>query len=113
MKKSSKKPQEGDVFVLQPVIGKFYFGKVIQTDLKSLDSFINGMCPGTTYPPTIFHTVVHLHEMYISSNMRCTFQTTRDVHLMQVERIVQANVFHWFTNLNLLQARQKISFISR
>ena len=39
MKKSSKKPQEGDVFVLQPVIGKFYFGKVIQTDLKSLDSF--------------------------------------------------------------------------
>ena len=43
MKKSSKKPQEGDVFVLQPVIGKFYFGKVIQTDLKSLDSFINGM----------------------------------------------------------------------
>ena len=31
------------MFVLQPVIGKFYFGKVIQTDLKSLDSFINGM----------------------------------------------------------------------
>ena len=43
MKKSSKKPQEGDVFVLQPLIGKFYFGKVIQTDLKSIDSFINGM----------------------------------------------------------------------
>ena len=43
MKKSSKKPQEGDVFVLQPVIGKFYFGKVVQTNLKSIDSFINGM----------------------------------------------------------------------
>ena len=43
MKKSSKKPQEGDVFVLQPVKGKFYFGKVIKTDIKSIDSFINGM----------------------------------------------------------------------
>lgn len=43
MKKSSKKPQEGDVFALQPIKGKFYFGKVIQTNLKSRDSFINGM----------------------------------------------------------------------
>ena len=43
MKKSRKKPQEGDVFVLQPMEGVFYFGKVIQTNLKSLDSFINGM----------------------------------------------------------------------
>ena len=43
MKKSKKKPQEGDVFVLQPIEGVFYFGKVIQTNLKSEDSFINGM----------------------------------------------------------------------
>jgi len=43
MKKSSKNPQEGDVFVLQPTKGMFYFGKVIQTNLKSTDSFINGM----------------------------------------------------------------------
>ena len=81
------------------------------SDNKSLST--GATITPTVAPPTIFHTVVHLHEMYISSNMRCTFQTTRDVHLMQVERIVQANVFHWFTNLNLLQARQKISFISR
>lgn len=43
MKKSSKKPKEGDVFAIQPAKGKFYFGKVIQTNLKSIDSFINGM----------------------------------------------------------------------
>ncbi|MBD5474364.1 MAG: hypothetical protein HDR20_16140 [Lachnospiraceae bacterium] len=43
MKKSRKKPQEGDVFVLQPIKDVFYYGKVIQTNLKSVDSFINGM----------------------------------------------------------------------
>ncbi|MBQ8527048.1 MAG: immunity 26/phosphotriesterase HocA family protein [Lachnospiraceae bacterium] len=43
IKKSSKKPKEGDVFVLQPVKNLFYFGKVIQTNLKSVDSFVNGM----------------------------------------------------------------------
>lgn len=43
MKKSTKKPQEGDVFVLQPVKDMFYYGKVIQTNLKSVNSFINGM----------------------------------------------------------------------
>ena len=43
MKKSRKKPQEGDVFVLQPIEGVFHFGKVIQTDIKSVDSFVNGM----------------------------------------------------------------------
>lgn len=43
MKKSMKKPQEGDIFVLQPQKMVFYFGKVIQTDLKTIDSFIKGM----------------------------------------------------------------------
>lgn len=43
MKKSYRKPQEGDVFILQPIKDKFYFGKVIQTNLESADSFINGM----------------------------------------------------------------------
>ena len=43
MKKSSKAPQEGDVFVLQPISDIFYYGKVIRTNLKSVDSFINGM----------------------------------------------------------------------
>lgn len=43
MKKSLKKPSEGDVFVLQPKKNIFYFGKVIQTNLKSVDSFVNGM----------------------------------------------------------------------
>ena len=43
MKKSLKHPEEGDVFVLQPQKNLFYFGKVIRTNLKSTDSFINGM----------------------------------------------------------------------
>ena len=43
MQKSLKKPCVGDVFVLQPVYGIFYFGKVIQSDLYSDDSFIRGM----------------------------------------------------------------------
>ena len=43
MKKTSKKPEEGDIFVLQPSKGIFYFGKVIETGVKSIDSFVNGM----------------------------------------------------------------------
>lgn len=43
MRKSLKNPQEGDVFVLQPMKDTFYFGKVIQTNVQSTDSFINGM----------------------------------------------------------------------
>ena len=43
MRKTTKKPQEGDVFVLQPISGIFYFGKVIKTNVESTDGFINGM----------------------------------------------------------------------
>jgi hypothetical protein len=43
MNKSRKKPCIGDVFVLQPIQGIFYYGKVIKTDLQSYDSFVRGM----------------------------------------------------------------------
>ena len=43
MKRSLAYPQEGDVFTLQPQKNIFYYGKVIRTNLKSADSFINGM----------------------------------------------------------------------
>lgn len=43
MKRTTKKPKEGDVFVLQPRKDIFYFGKVIETAVKSIDSFVNGM----------------------------------------------------------------------
>ena len=43
MNKSRKKPCIGDMFVLQPIQGMFYYGKVIKTDLQSYDSFIRGM----------------------------------------------------------------------
>jgi hypothetical protein len=39
MNKSRKKSCIGDVFVLQPIQGIFYYGKVIKTDLRSYDSF--------------------------------------------------------------------------
>lgn len=43
MVKSRKKPRAGDLFVLQPIQGVFYYGKVIKTDLQSHDAFIRGM----------------------------------------------------------------------
>ncbi len=43
MKKSRKAPQEGDIFVVQPFAGIFYYGKVIQTNISSKDSCVNGM----------------------------------------------------------------------
>lgn len=36
MKKTAKKPKEGDIFVLQPSKGIFYFGKVIETEVKDV-----------------------------------------------------------------------------
>ena len=42
-KKSNKKPKEGDIFVLEPKIELFCFGKVIMTNVESRDSFVNGM----------------------------------------------------------------------
>lgn len=41
--KSNKKPEQGDVFVLNPGQGIFCFGKVIKTNVVSKDSFVNGM----------------------------------------------------------------------
>lgn len=43
MKRTKNNPSEGDVFVIQPKEGLYYYGKVIITNLKSRDSFINGM----------------------------------------------------------------------
>lgn len=43
LKKSRKKPKEGDVFVLNPQSGLYCYGKVIKTGVKSKDSFVNGM----------------------------------------------------------------------
>ena len=43
MKKSRKKPKKGDIFVVQPFQNIYYYGKVIETDIQSKDSFVNGM----------------------------------------------------------------------
>lgn len=44
MKKSRKKPVEGDIFVIQPVEKIFVYGKVILTNIKSSNVLVNGMC---------------------------------------------------------------------
>lgn len=61
MKKSLKHPQEGDVFILQPQKNLFYFGKVIQINLKSIDSFINGMTLIYIYDSSSNEKVVPKH----------------------------------------------------
>ena len=43
LKKSRKKPKEGDVFVLNPKKDIYCYGKVIEVGVKSRDSFVNGM----------------------------------------------------------------------
>ena len=43
LEKSNKKPVAGDIFVLSIRENLFCFGKVIQTNVESRDSFVNGM----------------------------------------------------------------------
>ena len=42
MKRSRKKPQAGDVFVIQPLSGRYLYGRVIRTNLPSNDPLIKG-----------------------------------------------------------------------
>lgn len=42
MKVSRKKPKEGDIFVVQPEIGKYFYGKVIRINLPSKNIIIKG-----------------------------------------------------------------------
>lgn len=42
LKKSRKKPKEGDIFILQPSEGLYYYGKVIKTGIESTNPFLNG-----------------------------------------------------------------------
>ena len=43
MKKSRKRPIAGDVFVIQPKEGDYYFGKVIQTNIQGKNRNFQGM----------------------------------------------------------------------
>lgn len=43
MHKSRKYPEEGDIFLVQPLSNVYYYGKVIQTHIKSRDSCVKGM----------------------------------------------------------------------
>lgn len=43
MTPSRKRLREGDVFLLQPLPGVFYCGKIIRLRVESRDGFVNGM----------------------------------------------------------------------
>ena len=43
LKKTRKKPKEGDIFVLNPKRDLYCYGKIIEVGVKSKDSFVNGM----------------------------------------------------------------------
>ena len=43
MSMSRKYPKEGDIFLVQPLHNVYYYGKVIQTQIRSRNSCVNGM----------------------------------------------------------------------
>ena len=43
LKKTRKKPKEGDIFVLNTKRDLYCYGKIIEVGVKSKDSFVNGM----------------------------------------------------------------------
>lgn len=99
MKKSRKKPCDGDIFVLQPFPRRFYYGKVIQTDLQSTDSFIRGMLLIYiyNYNTTEKKIVDHLEEkdlliapMVVNKQpwMKGFFETIGNVEVTETEKNV-------------------------
>lgn len=105
MRKTMKKPQEGDVFVLQPISGRFYFGKVIETDVKSKDSFINGMMLIYIYQCYSFDQVIpqdiESNELLIAPMVvnyqpwrKGYFETIGNVGVSQKERNMEFAFWH-------------------
>ena len=97
MKKSYKKPQEGDVFVLQPIENIFFWGKVIETNVKSRDSFVNGMTLIFVYqcyshdkvmPPNLDSNEFLIAPMVVNYRPwnRGYFETIGNVEVSQKER---------------------------
>ena len=43
MKRSNKEPEIGDIFIIQPEKELYYYGKVIQTKINSINVFYKGM----------------------------------------------------------------------
>ena len=43
MQASKKNPNEGDVFIVQPKKGIYFYGKVIKTNIQSINPFFNKM----------------------------------------------------------------------
>lgn len=58
LKRTRKKPKEGDIFVLNPKKDLYCYGKVIETEVKSKDSFVNGM-----YLIYIYDLLSHTKEL--------------------------------------------------
>lgn len=73
MKKSRKKPKQGDIFIIQPKDSLYFYGKVIRTNIYSNDPMINGMNLVYIYnKPTkeiVMPTFLNLNELLIAPNI--------------------------------------------
>lgn len=67
LKKTRKKPKEGDVFVLNPKMDLYCYGKVIEVGVKSKDSFVNGMY--LIYIYDYFSHTKELHDVLDADNL--------------------------------------------
>lgn len=101
MKKSKKVPSEGEIFVLQPLPNQFYYGKVIQTNINSRDSFINGM------------TLIYIYNKV--SQDRHVPQNLDNEELLIAPIIVnnqpwQKGYFETIGNINVSENEKKINY---
>lgn len=97
MKKTRKKPRDGDVFALQPAPGMYYFGKVIQARTESIYSMLDGwtliyiykyrsaskdMPPGLEDEELLFAPVVVNHQPWLKGY----FETVGNVAVSEKEK---------------------------
>ncbi len=108
VKKSRVKPQVGDVFVVEPVAGKYFYGRVLATDIDyftdnepfsvviifnirteslNLDNFIPDY-------NRILHNPCFIHDMYWQ---RGFFYTVGNIPLNDEEKNLDYGFFKWFT----------------
>lgn len=101
MKKSKKTPNEGDIFVLQPLPNKFYYGKVIQTNIISKDSYINGM------------TLIYIYNKVSEDKQLPQSLDKQDLLIAPIivnNQPWQKGFFETIDNVNILESEKKIDY---
>ncbi|WP_138754242.1 Imm26 family immunity protein [Paenibacillus sinopodophylli] len=69
LKKSRKKPQEGDVFLIQPLRDTYYYGKVIKTNIVSTNPFLNGWNLIYLYRESVVIRDNHFYDLLDTHNL--------------------------------------------